>query len=207
MHAHTRHATVAAVAVLLLGTVVVPGAVGAQTDESDAADELFADEGSLLEYARGLAAGLQERVTAIVSGTLGDQPDGDTLADEATTAFNERAGDFQAYANQHTNASTDYDVIAVEFHQDDDTATRYVVATVSNSSYEDVAMMSSTNRSVDQTCTLRESAARNAADEIATFHTRFVTSGQGMTTKYMSRMAAKYGSPFGEPRVDCTFME
>jgi len=137
----------------------------------------------------------------------GDDPSAATLADEAQTAFNDRSGDFQTYANERSTASSDYDVLAVTFEQDDSETTRYVVATVNDSDYEDVEMVTSTSRSVDEECTLRGAAARNADNEIEAFHDQFVTADTGISDQYIAKMASKYGSPVGDKSVTCTFME
>jgi len=200
-----------ALAALLVATLAVPAPVAAQSaeNETDPPDELFdtEDEGTF-DVIRGLLGGIRERVSLALGG-IGDDTSAETLADDAADAFNERSGDFQDYANSRTNASADYDVLAITFTQDGDEAVRYVVADVNTTAedYENVSMVAATDRSVDEECTLSGAAARNADAEIKRFHDRFVKGNESLSKQYMSRMASKYGDPIGDQDVSCTFMD
>lgn len=211
MDSTTRHAGLAvAFAAVLVASLAAPAPVAAQSaeTETDVPDELFDSEadGSTPDVVRGLLAGIRERVS-LTLGSIGADTSADAVAADATQAFNDRAGDFETYANSRTTASTNYNVLAITFVQDGDEAVRYVVADINGSEYRTPQMVGSTDRSVDEECTIEDGAARNADTEIERFHDRFVEGNETVTRQYMSRMASTYGDPIGDQDVSCTFME
>lgn len=207
---HSYRVPTLAIAVALVFAMVATAPAVAQETNSSVAEDILSGEGednSLLDAALGFAFGLDDRVGAWFTDLSGDTPSASTLATDAQETFNEHSGDFESYANSRTTATTDADVLKVTFEQGDESVIRYVTADVTNNSYENVSMVANTDRTPDEECTLRGSAARNADDEIDRFHSEFVAPDKDVTRKYLSNMASKYGSYVGDEAVTCTFME
>jgi ribosomal protein S6 len=201
-------------ALLVLATVGAAPLAVADHDESDASsvfdgvvsveEDDSADNSSMLDGVRRAAS----RIAGAASGTLARLTDRGTdqtaseAADSAQAEFNSHNATIQSYINARASASTDANVLELTFEIDDKTATRYVVADVNTSdgTYENASMVSSTNREVDESCSLEEQAADNAATEIETFVEEFASEGEDMSASYQGRMASQYA---GE--VDCSF--
>lgn len=197
---HRTILTVALVACLALAGLAAP--VAAQTDQdgiSGVFDDSDTDDSSMVETVLALASGISDRARNYVSALASDTS-ADDAATDATQAFNSDAAARTSWANARTSASTDADVLKLVFEVDDKTATRYVVADVNGSDYQNVSMVTSTDRTADETCTLEGSAAREAGEEIDRFDEQFVADGTNVTRGYLTKMGAKYGGS-----VDCSF--
>lgn len=193
---------------LLVALVVLVATVGAtpaaaQTDDEGVLDGVLTadEEASKLDAVRAVAQGLQQRVLGTL-GAVGDDTTASDAADDAQAAFNERRAAFTEYANARTDASTDADVLELEFALNDETDTRYVVADVNGSDYENVSMTESTDQTVDETCRLEDGAARNAAAEIEQFDETFVSEDRDVTRSYLLSLGTEYAG-----NVDCSFNE
>jgi ribosomal protein S6 len=200
-------------ALLVLATVGAAPLAVADHDESDASsvfgdvvsveDDESADDGMLTSVRRAAS-----RIAGAASGTLARLTDRGTdqtaseAADSAQSEFNANNQTIQSYINARATASEDADVLKLTFEIDDESATRYVVADVNGTdgSYENASMVVSTSREVDESCTLEEQAADNAADELGTFVEEFASEDENLSAGYQGRMASQYA---GE--VDCSF--
>lgn len=189
-------------ATLVVMTLLAQASVTPAAAQSDGPiDGMFsaAEESSFLSALEGVRDGLVGRATDAVAG-VGGSPDAAELAEDFQTAFNENSGDYQQWANNRTEATSSLDVLAVKFSQDDSNETVYLTADVVNGAYTNVSVANSTDREPDESCELEGNAARNAADELATFNERFVAGDGNVTNDYMTSMASRYGG-----NVDCSF--
>lgn len=197
---------------VVVAAALISAPVSAQTDSP--IDDLFGDDedaeggildtaSSVLQQAFGFVTGARNRVSRWVSTATGlsDPIDASTAADDLQAVGNDHAAQVQAYANDRVNASTSYDVFEIEFRIDGDTATRYVTADVVNGSYENASVDASTDRPVDESCTLEGAAARNAADELESFVENYVEPDRDVDRRLFSEIAAEYGGSIG-----CTFL-
>lgn len=193
------------VAVIVLSATVPVTAAA----DSDPPDDLF---GADSETVPGIGVST-ESVPAFVEGLLArfdaadipflENESDETAADAAQnvqTAFNGNASSFQEYVNNRTSASTDYDVIALEYVIGDETATMYLVANVSDGDYQDMSIVDSTDRTADETCTFEDRAARQADAELERFHDETVVNGEAISQARVARLAGEYGGS-----IDCSF--
>lgn len=192
--ASMRRALLALVLVLAAVTVATPAS--AQSDEcADAVLESVCEANAAFwAYAGGLSDRAADVATGIVSDTGAE-----TAADDFQSTFNSHNETIEAWVNDRTNASTDRDVVALTFRESGSGTTVYLVATVNNSSYQDSHVVDSTDRSVDESCTLEAAAARNADSETQRFHDEFAEPDTDLTDAYVRQMAGRYGG-----KVDCT---
>lgn len=195
------HRLAVALVVVLAATASVPGAATAQEEDSFL-DGVFDGEDDLDWSATAVAvvSGALDRAENAISGVRSDAT-ATSAADDAQQAFNNNASSSQSYVNKRSNASTDADVLALTFVVDDEETTRYLVADVNTTDdYENASMVTSTNRTIDEECTLEGAAARNAAEEFAAFHQQFVTESRDPTSGYLKSLGIEYGG-----KVDCSF--
>lgn len=189
-------------AVLLATSAIAPAGVAAQDD----GDESFFD-GLVTSDDNGAEPGLLERaIRAVADATnfdrqvakyLGDDGNADQHASEFADEFNTNNQTILAYTNERLNASTSYDVIRLEFHdQSGNEAVRYLVATVNTTTaeYETAQVVANTSRPVDHTVSADWYVSRNAAPELETFIAEYAEPGENVTTGYRLNMLRKYGS-------------
>lgn len=188
-----RSTSTLVVATLLLVSMTAAPAV-ASHDASSAADGVLGDDSSIVGWATGLA----NRLGGLFGGV---DTDATTACSDLQTTFNEHNTTIQDYVNNRTDASSDANVLAVTCAIDDESTTRYLVADVDGDNYTNATMVDSTDRTVDETCTLEGSAAANASDELQTFVDKFASTGDDVTGQFRSRLRAQYAG-----KVDCTFL-
>lgn len=207
--------TRAAVAVLLAALVlsgVTSGAAGAQATDSDTpfADLLDDEDDGLaavdvpsLGAAWAAVNGAMDRTVAGIAGyapdwlaaTLGvddDDATADDLAADAAAFYNERNASFEAWINARTNASTSHDVVRITWEVGDESAERYLVATVTDGNYTNTNMTATTSRTIDDSVTVCGYAARESVAELKQFHEEVVEPGADVTDAYQARLAGAY---------------
>jgi hypothetical protein len=77
----------------------------------------------------------------------------------------------------------------------------YVTADVNGSDYEHAAVVTSTDRTVDESCELSDNAARNAADELGTLREEYVSDDEAIPASEVARLGGRY-----KGNIDCTFL-
>lgn len=190
-----------ALACMAVLAAVTPAVASAQADEDGTIDQLFQadDAGDVLETLRGIRDGFAGRASDTVAGFTADDSASD-LAGEFKTEFNTHSADFENYANDRATADTSLDVLKLKFKQDDETASVYLTTDVSDGNFTNTQVVDTTDRTVDETCTLEGAAARNAADELDTFHDDYVSGNDNVTAEYLSTQASRYSG-----KVECSF--
>ena len=210
MHTYTQAS--AALSAALIVIAATSGLATAQSDEGDSIiDEVFDDDDSesrlsaLREagsFGVGYAKGWASRITAGVTDLVGDEETwsvnatASTLRSDITT----HAGDYESWLNNRTTADTSRDVLEVTVENETASETFYVAADVENGTYRNLTATGSTNRTVDETCTLSGRAAEEAPGELETFRSEYVTANESVPPGYLGRMAAEYSEG-----IDCTF--
>lgn len=197
-------------AVLLISTAVAPTA--AAPGDEDFFNNLVTDgdqgEDGIMADAAAEVATFTGRIARARAGSdlplIGDADsesgNATTYAQDATEAFNENNQTLEEIANANTDASTDHDVWAVYFHdQEGNNVTRYVVADVVDSEYQNARMLNEsefndTGRSQDHYLSLDWYASRNADEEIEAFVDEFGSGDHNITRSYGAKMYAEYGS-------------
>lgn len=202
---HSNRFVTTVIAVLLVaglvGTAIVPAAATHDdTDDGGVADALSpTDEGTPIDTVRGAATGYLARAGYFVSSLRGDPPAAEDSKQDALETFNQYSGNYVSYLNDRDVHNGE--VVEVTFRQNDETATMYIVGTYNDTSesYESAEAVNDTDRAVDHEIVLRGMAAENAADELERFNDEFASTTDDLTNRYVSEMAAKYGSTVDEP--------
>ena len=122
-------------------------------------------------------------------------------ADDVTETFNANNRTIESYVNAHATASTSADVLELTFDIGDEQATRYLVADVNGPDYEHARIVTETTRSPDESCTLDQQAADNAAAELETFIDEYADPDKNVSAGYESDLTSQYA---GE--VHCSFL-
>lgn len=191
------------VALLLVTSAVTPVAAQDSDDDSESIlnSVIEAESGDRLDAILGAASGFYARAQNMFQARADDQTPAEHAAD-TKQVFNDNNETLLTYVNDRSTASTDADVVALRFTEEDETSeTIYLVADVNNSTYQSAQMVNSTDRTVDEECTLEDSATRNADEELDTFVTEFATGNENTTSRYRSRMVTEYSG-----KVSCTFI-
>lgn len=131
-----------------------------------------------------------------------------TAASEAADVrahVNAHNASYEDYINSHIdNASTDYDTFRVNLTIDEETATLYVLGDVETTNdtkvYRNLRVLNATewadanlNRTVDHSVGLRSIAARQAAEDLETFHEAYVEPGKSIEKHpgFVARLKAR----------------
>lgn len=195
-----RQLIAALLVVSLLGvTVGATGMVGAQTD-SGPLEAAFGDDGesgvveALLATVRGEAERYGYEIAHSAAPIFGGE-ETDTASEEleaVQTYYNPRSDNFESWINSRSTASTEFDVLALEFQLGGETSTAYLVADVENESYQNSSIVDATDRDVDQNVTLCGYAADSAPDELEEFYGDYVESGDDVDRSYVGGLAGSY---------------
>lgn len=198
-----RQTTIAvfAAALLLSGAAVSPAHADHNSDEDEEGiTALVTENVPTWSAASAVVDGVMARI-----GHLHNDPD-TTAADEekdVRSFFNGKSGAFETYVNKRTTASTNQNVLKITYEVDGETASHYLVADVNGSDYTNATIAKSTDRPVDETCTLSGSAAVNAKEELKAFHDEYVTSDKDAPKSYWVHKRMEYvGSD-----VSCSFLD
>lgn len=192
-----RSVTLVLVVCLVSATAVAPAT--AQSDEEGLLDTITGGDLTLSERisaANDALAGLLARAEYEASAVGDDETDApSTLAEGLTTEFNSHNATIETYVNaRFTGTATNWDVIKVTVEQDNETTTRYLVATATDDgNFTDSRMVSETDRAADQTVVLRDYAAANAASELDRFVTEYVEEDRDIDAALRRRLAQQYG--------------
>jgi len=191
---HTKHITSVAVAALLVLAGV--GAAPVTAQESSVVDDLLDGEDD------GLVASIQAYGSGLVDRIFAEET-GETAAEAAQSTqdtFNGNNSTIESWVNNRTSASESYDVLEFTFEVGDETSTVYLTSNATSDGYQNASMVDSTERTVDESCTLEGHAAQQADTELATFVENYAEPGKNVTNSYLAGLAGKYGGS-----VDCTF--
>lgn len=188
---------------LLLAAVAGAAQPVAANPFTDSVDD---EDDSLLPSVDAIVAGAQglaDRVSDVVDRS--EPMAADEAGQQAADELNANNATFEDYLNNRTTATTGYDVIEVTFEIGDTTDTRYIVSDVENETYTNVQMVNSTDRTVDETITLREEAAENADKEIDFFANNYASEQRGVDDTYIAHLSSRYGSIFGDDLIETSF--
>lgn len=182
--------------VILLVAVLVAVPAAAQTDDGPIIDLIDGEDDGILAGIEGFLDGIIARFTDPAADRSASE-----AADDLRSEFNAHNDSLETWVNDRTTADTDANVLELTLDPEGDgDETVYLVADVNGSDYENATLTTSTDRSVDESCTLEDAAAANAADELDAFHNRFVTEDRDVTPRYRSRLKGQYAGD-----VSCSF--
>ncbi|MFC7134328.1 MULTISPECIES: hypothetical protein [Salinibaculum] len=210
-----RRATVLAAA-LVLATATTGVAVGSvAADDGGFLDGIFGDDESTADNETDdglLSIDSLETIWAGYKGTaeggyqrllnLGETADAQLTAQEVQTFVNEHNESFERYINARTTATTDFDVVAIEFIDESGSDTRYLVADVVDGNYTNGGMVATTDRTVDERCELEDQAVAKAIEELRSVLDTYVIPGEDIDTKRLAELNTQY-----LPDVSCSFLK
>lgn len=187
--------------VSLLGVTAfgATGTVGAQSD-SGPLETAFGDDGesgvveAVLATVQGEAERFRYEIAHSSAPIVGGE-ETDTASEELEAVqsyYNPRSDNFESWINERSTASTEYDVVALEFQLGGETSTAYLVADVENESYHNSSIVDETNRTVDHNVTLCGYAADEAPGELEAFYGEYVETGDDVDRSYVGRLAGSY---------------
>ena len=200
-------ATAILATLLVLSTAVAAPAAADSGEESvlesasETTEGALETAGALADAAAGAAKGYAARVAAY---SPFDETEWSTeeSATEVKSEISSNGTVYAAWLSERIDATEERDTLAVEISNRTDSSTVYVVADARNGSYENLTAKRSTSRTVDERCTLKDRAGRNASDELETFRERFVVPNEDLDPGYLGRMGAEYS---GE--IECSFTD
>lgn len=204
--ARLRRAVAAVCVVLLVTTLVsLPVAAAAEQDSphpfSIQHDE--SDDGGVLS---GIAdavpnLGWTARIGYWASSVgLGDSPDGaETLIQQDASYVNNHSAEFAALAEQCAPADRDlrnYDVVKVVYERQGESAVRYVEANATNDSVESLAVVNSTDRTIDYTVTLTDHAPGLVHEDLEHIYDEYADPDECPDGRLMGRLQARYSGGY-----------
>jgi hypothetical protein len=168
----------------------------AAQEEASSLDVLTnADENGLLAGLRGRVEGW---VNARVAWVFGEETTASDACGDLRETFVANEATIETYANNRTTAG-ETDVVAIRCAPtDEDIETVYLTTDIRNGSYTNTTMVETTDRTVDEECTLEEDAAVNAAAELQTFVDEFAAPDEPVAPDFRRRITAQYAGD-----VDC----
>jgi len=200
----TRFQTVVSIvfAALLVSSAVASPALAAEDDDGFF-DGLVDDDSdvSLTEKAGMYVTSATSWATRKRASVFSDSGNATRYADDFESEFDANNETIESYSSARLDATSDYDVFRVEFHdRDDNTVSRYVVADVSNGSWENARVVNqsefdSLNRTQDHYVSLDWYQSKHAADELDAFVGDYATEDKDLTASYRAKMLAQYGAP------------
>ncbi len=189
----TNNITSVAVAALVL-VASLSGGVAAQ--ESSVVDDLLdGEDDGVLASVQAYGSGWVDRIFAEDTGETAEE-----AAQNTQATFNGNNSTIQSWVNNRTTASEAYDVLEFTFEVDGESSTVYLTSNVTSDGYRNASMVDSTDRTVDESCTLEGHAAQQADTELAAFVDHYAEPGKNVTNSYLAGLAGEYGGS-----VDCTF--
>jgi hypothetical protein len=193
---------------LLVATLVLVATLSAPAAASPLADVLGEDEedDGLLPDVDAIIAGAegaQERISAWTSRKINGAPSAEAKANETASRFNQNSGAIVEYVNRRATADTDHDVAKITFVLGDEEATRYLVASVNETTgnytsaelvtpaeYEERGYRST---DLDGEVELSGFATENAPEEVDHFMREFVEPDRDVGgSPHMARMKSRY---------------
>ncbi|MFD1527597.1 MULTISPECIES: hypothetical protein [Halolamina] len=201
----TRSASLLLAAVLTIGVVgAAPATVAAQDDSGVLGDFLDDTDEDGIDWSAAAMATLDKtRWWASNFDPLSDTDEDreKALADRADLqqAFNTHNESIEDYTNARFGGNESaWNVIETTHVRDDGNATQYLVADVSNDSFQNARMVNTTDLPVDKSVTLSGYASDAAHDELDLFVEESVAEDRDVTVAYTTRLAAEY-SGYVEP--------
>lgn len=195
-----------AIAVLLTGVTtaaIAPAAAQSDSDDpvlSGAFDSENATVRDVLSGGYAAAKAYGDRIWFDLSGGVaGDAVpflarDATSAAEQATavtTYYNEHNETLEEYVNSRKDLSRN-STVEVTWQLDGETATRYVVANSTGSNVT-TEMVSSTNRTVDETATVCGFAAASSYEELKHFTEEYAEPDKDVDAAYLGRLKGRYG--------------
>ncbi len=202
----TRPASVLLVALLTTAAVGgAPAAVAAQDGGGVLGDFLDEDDEDGVDWSAAAMATLNKNIWWASNFDPLSDADEDrekALADRADLqqAFNSHNESIEDYTNARFGGNESaWNVIEITHERDDGNATQYLVADVTNDSFQNARMVNTTDRPVDQSVTLSGYASDAAHDELDHFVEEFVAEDRDVTVAYTTRLATEYSGFVEEP--------
>lgn len=204
MHRYTQAVLACSLAVVMVCALAVP--VAGQTGDGDGEgvlDTITGDADGVVDKALAAADFLYGLGQGYAADLISDDDadyDAFQVALDLRNDLNGHSDAYQSYLNARSTPSETRDVLQVTVEgPDSNDSTFYVTANVVNGTYENFGATGSTNRTVDESCTLSGRAAANADDELTTFREEFVEPNETVDRAYMGRLAAEYDG------IECSF--
>jgi len=192
------------VAALVTGVTFATGAVAADGHDSalgDVLDGPDANESTLGWASDGLSAtwagaqGAQDRAGWWISNQVPAlETETSTATEEArsvTTYYNGHNATLEEYASDRTNWTSNQ-TLEITWHLEDSTATRYLLANVSDGNVTSSRMVANTSRSADHTLKLCRYGAEQSQEELKYFVQEYAEDGEDVDAAYKARLKGKY---------------
>lgn len=188
-------------AVMVLAGTVTGVTISAPTVAADGGDTLLGDvfEGDTSDkIGDGFSAvwaglgGARERAGWRVSNWFGGDPS--TASEEANglaSYYNANNATLEAWANSRKNWTSNH-TVKITLHLDDETATRYLVATAEGGNITSSSMVKTTNRTADHSIDLCGYAADQANEELRTFTEEYASKDKDVDADLLGRMRGAY---------------
>lgn len=166
------------------------------------------EESSTTGMALAAIDGITDRVSYWAGGInpFGDEPKPETAvsndAADLRSVVNNNSSAIETYVNDRFSGNaSEWNVIEITHERDGAATTHYLVADVNASSgdFENVSMVTSTNRTVDQSLVLEGYASDRAAAEMSYFVENYVKADKNITGEYISRLGSKYKGHYELP--------
>lgn len=203
----TRKTTLA---LLVVVAALHPGVVAAKDTHDDGVignlldgEDDGTDWSAWARSAYGAARGRLAAASDWVGGLIGDEeraPPAERIATDVQTFVNDNSSDFVAFANGRLTPADRYDVVAVEFDVNGESATRYVIGEHNASQWTGVTVANNTDRTIDESCTLDGDAATSALAELRTLYRESIEPDEDVPAELVGRLSGQYIA-----EVDCSF--
>lgn len=192
--------------VLLAGIGVASVPAAAQSDDASILDEVVGtSEGIASDIRDGASFTYAYYKTKALNAFADDDGDPEWSATDTRDALHNpidgNNSAYQSWLNARLDAASDRDTLQIRLDNGTSTATLFLVADVENGSYQGFNARETTDRTVDESCTLAGDAGANAPAELDTFYTEYVEPGENVSTSFTGRLAAEY-----KDDIDCTFI-
>lgn len=206
-------------AVLLVGALLsgAAGLAAADTTTDEDRNVSVVDEMIYGDAAAAEDPGVLDQVSAAMTGFRGamegwveqqrydsEEADGvDAAAQSLTESINAQSSaeapdgavTWSEYLNSRVTADEDVQIVQVDMHMDGESETRYIIAdyNTTDSTYDSVTAVSTTDRDVDRSVTLCGMAADQASEEVDAVVDGFISSDSMLTIDEISRLNSQYG--------------
>lgn len=201
---HRSTAVVIALSLVVAGIGVATGPAAAQSDDGDFLDTLTGDADGPVEAVVNAGDFLYGMAVGEASALVADDPDYDSfqVALDLRNDINGNDDAYQQWLNDRVDASETRNVVQVTVKgpQAENQSRFWIISDVQNGTYQNLGATGSTNRTIDESCTLSGRAAENAHEELETFRAEYVQPNESVDQSYMGRLAAEYDG------VSCTFI-
>jgi hypothetical protein len=198
-----------------IGLLAVPTAAASDGFLTDTVD---GEEIGMLEKAQAVVDGFVANVMATASNaaeSVGLSSDDTSVTNSTSNIRDELTGHetlYLDYINNRTSASDAHDVWRVEMYDDGEKDTFYVTANATSSGYENVSVVDSTSRTVDEWVCGDEYATENLASDLKNLRTEYVEDGEDIPRTEAISLGTEYAghlhsSSLGHSESDCPSTE